>query len=113
MNVKIDGVKMIPVDIYIYPLFIKIKARVERKKRKDNMLGEDRSTLTADALARWFQTFESKYSSFIVQLFPYFLKQIANITIDGDNLRCLTSNSNLQDIWQQIIRHCHPSDHVK
>ncbi|CAF1019239.1 unnamed protein product [Rotaria sordida] len=59
------------------------------------MLGEDRSTSTADALARWFQSFQS------------------DIIIDGDNLRCLTSNPNLDDIWQRIIRHCHPNDYVK
>jgi len=34
------------------------------------------------------------------------------ITIDGDNLDCLTSNINLQDIWQKIIQHCHPIEHV-
>ncbi|CAF4381008.1 unnamed protein product [Rotaria sp. Silwood2] len=59
------------------------------------MLGEDRSISTADALARWFQSFQS------------------DIIIDEDNLRCLTSNPNLQDIWQTIIRHCHPTDYVK
>ncbi|CAF4140665.1 unnamed protein product [Rotaria magnacalcarata] len=60
------------------------------------MLSEDRSASTADALARWFQSFQS-----------------ADIFIDGDNLHCLTSNSNLQDIWQKMIRHCHPADYVK
>ncbi|CAF0767913.1 unnamed protein product [Rotaria sp. Silwood1] len=59
------------------------------------MLGEDRSTSIADGLARWFQSFQS------------------DIIIDEDNLRCLTSNPNLQDIWQRIIRHCHPTDYVK
>ncbi|CAF3287852.1 unnamed protein product [Rotaria socialis] len=59
------------------------------------MLSEDRSASTADALARWFQSFQS------------------DIIIDGDNLHCLTSNSNLQDIWQKMIRHCHPADYVK
>jgi len=76
------------------------------------MLGEDRSTLTADALARWFQTFQSNFFLFLLSIISL-IYSIANITIDGDNLRCLTSNSNLQDIWQQIIRHCHPIDHVK
>ena len=41
------------------------------------------------------------------------MDEIANIAVDGDNLSCLTSNLNLQDIWQQIARHCHPTDHVK
>ncbi|CAF1286611.1 unnamed protein product [Adineta steineri] len=59
------------------------------------MLSEDRSISTANALARWFQSFQS------------------DINIDGDNLHCLTSNSNLQDIWLKIIRHCHPIDYVK
>ena len=76
------------------------------------MLGEDRSTLTADALARWFQSFESKSTFSILQPFSNTYK-IANIAVDGDNLSCLTSNLNLQDIWQQIARHCHPTDHVK
>jgi hypothetical protein len=70
------------------------------------MLGEDRSKLTADALAPWLQTF---YLLSIISL----IYSIANITIDGDDLHCLTSNSNLQDISQQIIRYCHSSDHVK
>jgi hypothetical protein len=33
------------------------------------MLGEDRSTLTADALARWFQRFESKIFFLFSQFF--------------------------------------------
>jgi hypothetical protein len=75
------------------------------------MLSEDRSQLTADNLARWFQSFQCKILFPLILIF--YLNKIANINIDGDNLHCLTSNSNLQDIWQRIIRHCHPSDHVK
>ncbi|UJR34999.1 hypothetical protein I4U23_027775 [Adineta vaga] len=59
------------------------------------MLTDDRSNFTANALAHWFQSFQT------------------NIPIDEDNVHCLTSNSNLQDIWQKIIRHCHSVDHVK
>jgi hypothetical protein len=49
-----------------------IKARVERKKNE--MLSEDRSTLTADALARWFQRFESKFSLYSINFFLIYIK---------------------------------------
>ncbi|CAF1684831.1 unnamed protein product, partial [Adineta ricciae] len=49
----------------------------------------------SNALFRWFQSFQT------------------NIPLDEENLQCLTSNPNLQDIWQKLIRHCHPTEFVK
>ena len=52
-------------------------------------------------------------SSYSYSLNSFYPNSIADVIIDGDSLHCLTSNSNLQDIWQRLIRHCHPIDHVK
>jgi len=60
---------MFSIGVYLFPC---LNQSASRKKQKENvMLCEDRLTLTADALARWFHTFESKFFLSSIDYFPH------------------------------------------